>query len=88
MACTTVTVPRPISPAEICKAAGVPFAGIQQPDPELDFAGLVLFNEPHGSTLAVPLPTLSVEAIHARLSEHAADNPRGETFLEWLRRTR
>lgn len=71
---------------QICDAAGVAFCGIQ---PGFDNAvGLVLFNEPKGSTLAVPLSTVSVDAIRARLSEHAASNPGGEPFLEYLRRTR
>jgi hypothetical protein len=87
MACTTV-LPTPNAPADVCKTAGVEFAGIQQPDAELDFDGLLLFNEPNGSTLAVALPTASVSAIRARLAEYQASNPAGEPFLEMLRRTR
>src|SRR5438132_9319795 len=59
--------------SEICAAAGVVFRGIQSPDPELKFLGLVLFDEPRGSTLAVPLPSVSVAEIKNRLAsyEHA-----------------
>ena len=58
--------------SQICDAAGVPFMGIQHG--YKDFESVVLFNEPNGSTLAVPLASLSTETIRTRLAAHAKEN--------------
>lgn len=63
---------RPLDPvvdtyAETCRRAGAQFIGIQEGVAEAGLESLVMFNNPEGSTLAVPVSKFNHETVAERL---------------------
>ena len=53
--------------ALICRIAGARFRSIQRGNPELDIADYVLFDDPQGSTLALPIEDFCSENVRREM---------------------